>query len=155
MTFTYAWVESHQDRYKLWHQLTIEQRLNCCCDTLAKRAVAEGMLGAQRDVSSQLLPRESVAVVINGVKQTSDVARDARFTLGMQEAERLYTTPPGPRDDRGRRSGRGGLGWTKEAFRAVDWRRLDNCLSSKPQTYRQWLSKQSSGFCSTQHMVAR
>ena len=89
------------------------------------------------------------------MKQTSDVAGDARFTLGMQEAERLYTTPQGPRDDSGRRSGRGGLGWSKEAFRAVDWRRLDDCLSSKPQMYRQWLSKQSSGFCGTQQMVAR
>ena len=155
MRFTYEWVESHQDRYKLWTQLTVEQRLNCCCDTLAKRAVAEGMLGAKRTASSQLLPRERVAVIIDGVKQTSDVAGDARFSLGKQDAERLYTAPLGPRDSHGRRSSTGGLGWTREAFRAVDWRRLDDCLSSKPQMYRQWLSKQSSGFCGTQHMVAR
>ena len=155
MRFNYEWVESHQDRYKLWTQLTVEQRLNCCCDTLAKRAVSEGMLGARRAASSQLLPRERVAVIIHGIKQMSDVAGDARFTLGMQEAERLYTAPQGPRDSRGRRPGNSGLGWSREAFRAVDWRRLNDCLNSKPQMYRQWLSKQRSGFCGTQHMVAR
>ena len=26
---TYEWVESHQDRYKLWYQLTLPQQLNC------------------------------------------------------------------------------------------------------------------------------
>lgn len=155
MRFNYEWVESHQDRYKLWTQLTVEQRLNCDCDMLAKRAVTEGMLGATRTAASQLLPRERVAVIIDGVKQTSDVAGDARFTLGMQDAERLYTAPLGQRDSNGRRSGNGGLGWSREAFRSVDWRRLDDCLGSKPQMYRQWLSKQSSGFCGTQYMVAR
>ena len=40
---TYEWVQSHQDRYKLWHQLTIEQQLNCYCDTLAKDSVAHSL----------------------------------------------------------------------------------------------------------------
>ena len=39
----YEWVESHQDRYKLWDQLTLEQQLNCYCDTLAKDAVTRSL----------------------------------------------------------------------------------------------------------------
>ena len=154
-TMQYEWVPSHQDKYKLWHQLPIEQQLNCMCDTLAKKAVADSLHKQPRLAGTQLLPREKAAVVIDGVKQTSDVAKAARFFLGHQEAEKLYTAPIQPRDEQGRRPKSSGLGWSREAFRAVDWKTLTECLRSKPQMYQLWLSKQSSGFCGTQDMVAR
>ena len=149
------WVPSHQDNYKLWHQPPIEQQLNCMCDTLAKKAVADSLHQPPRAAGDQLLPQEKVAVIIDGVKQTSDVAKAARYYLGYQEAERLYTAPIQPRDAQGRRPKTSGLGWSKEAFRAVDWETLSECLRFKPQMYQLWLSKQSSGFCGTQDMVAR
>ena len=59
---TYEWVESHQDRYKLWWQLPLEQQLNCICDDLAK-AVVRSSLGSTARTAPQLrLPRESAAV---------------------------------------------------------------------------------------------
>ena len=154
-TLQYEWVPSHQDRYKLWNQLPIEQQLNCMCDTLAKKAVADSLFQPPREAKTQLLPKEKVAVIIDGVKQTSDVARAARFHLGRNEAEKIYTAAIQPRDSRGRRPPSSGLGWSKDSFNAVDWRTLSECLSTKPQMYQQWLSKQSSGFCGTQDMVAR
>ena len=72
---------------------------------------------------------------VRGVKQTSDVANEVRFALGLADAERFYTTPLGERDARGRRRG-GGLGWTKQAFQAVDWWALDAAPASKWQMYR-------------------
>ena len=125
------------------------------CDTLAKKAVADSLHQQPRAARNQLLPQEKVAVIIGGEKQTSDVAKAARFFLGYQEAERLYTAPILPRDAQGRRPKSSGLGWSREAFRAVDWKTLTACLQSKPQMYQLWLSKQSSGFCGTQDMVAR
>ena len=150
----YEWVESHQDRLKLWFQLTLEQQLNCFCDSLAKAAVTES-LSDMSPHRQQRLPRESVAVYVNGLKQTSDVAKDVRYALGKVEAERFYTKPPNPKDDRGRRKPGGGLGWTKPMFDAVAWEALDATLDSKPQMYRQWLCKQTTGFCGTQAMVCQ
>ena len=147
-------MQSHQDKYKLWSELTIEQQLNCVCDTLAKSAVTRSLQPAHIRTTTLRLPCESAAVVISGIKQTSDVATEARFALGFKEAEKFYTTPIGTINDRGRRSRHGGLGWSKNAFHAVDWRALDATLDKKPQMYKQWLAKQCSGFCGTQHMVA-
>ena len=150
---TYEWVESHQDRYKLWWQLPLEQQLNCICDNLAK-AVVRSSLGSTARTAPQLrLPRESAAVFIAGIKQTSDVAHDVRFQLSLVEAERFYTKPIGERLPGGRRRP-GGLGWSRAAFHAVDWHALDSVLEPKAIMYRQWLSKQCSGFCGTQQMAA-
>ena len=154
-TFTYEWVQSHQDRYKFWHQLTIEQQLNCHCDSTAKAAVQHSLHCLDPWSKKQVLPCESAAVFVRGIKQTTDVARDVRFTLGLHDARALYTTPLGPRDAHGRRHKSSGLGWSKASFDAVDWEALDATLRSKPQMYQQWLAKQSSGFCGTQSMVAR
>ncbi len=138
---TYEWVESHQDLILEWDDLTLEQRLNCTCDTLAKSAVSQSVLSPLRPKDYQyLLPRESAAVFISGVKQTSDVAHDVWYALSKSEALKFYTRE---------------LRWTKAVFLSVDWEHLDALLESKSQMYRQWLAKQSSGFCGTQLMVSR
>jgi hypothetical protein len=121
---------------------------------LAKRAVADSIDPSSRTIGKQVLPRESASISVGGVKQTTDVARAVRFTIGHSDAEKFYTTPLGRRDARGNRANTGGLGWSKESFFAVDWRALDATLDSKPQMYKQWLAKQASGFCGTQTMVA-
>ena len=154
-TFEYEWVPSHQDRYKLWSQLPLVQQLNCICDSLAKTAVQESLHCFDHRTRTQVLPCESAAVFVGGSKQTSDVARDVRFALGYSDAEAFYTTPLGPTDSNGNRHKNSGLGWSREAFRAVDWEALDATLHKKPQMYKQWLAKQCSGFCGTQTMVAR
>ena len=38
-TLDYVWVKYHQDCYKLWHHFSLEQQLNCFCDSLAKEAM--------------------------------------------------------------------------------------------------------------------
>ena len=100
------------------------------------------------------LPRESVAVYVEGLKQTSDVAKDVRYVLGKAEAMDFYTRPVNAKDDSGRRKSGGGLGWSKASFNAVAWGELDATLDSKGQMYKQWLCKQSTGFCGTQAMVS-
>ena len=154
VSFEYEWVRAHQDDIKLWHQLTLLQQLNCICDTLAKAAVTRSLTPTARRIPEQVLPTESAAVFVGGIKQTTNLAKNVRLVLGRVDAEAFYTTPLGIRDKNGKRNKRGGLGWTKASFDAVDWDTLDATLESKPQMYRQWLSKQSSGFCGTQQMVA-
>ena len=88
--FKYEWVESHQDRYKLWFQLSLVQQLNCLCDSLAKSAVAWSIEPGSPDNRNPHLPRESAAIYIRSVNQTSNVANDLRFALGLVDAERFY-----------------------------------------------------------------
>ena len=57
----YEWVESHQDRLKLWFQLSLEHKLNCECDTLAKEVVTTRLLDLTPMITHRL-PQESVAV---------------------------------------------------------------------------------------------
>ena len=88
----YVWFESHQDRLKLWFQLSLEQQLNCECNTLAKEAVTTSLLDMTPMITRHL-PQESVAVHVNGLEQTSDVSQDVRYSLGKSEARRFYTRP--------------------------------------------------------------
>ena len=72
------------------------------------------------------------------VKQTLDVAKEARFTLDWKEVETFYTTPLGAHDKNGIWDKHGGLSWSKEeAFDTVDWRALDATLHNRPQMYKQ------------------
>ena len=115
-TFRYKWVESHMDRHKHWNQLSITLQLNCYCDTLAKRAV-RGTLNPRAPPSKkQVLLMESVAVLIGEIKQTSDVAREARFALGIMDARQFYTTPLGQRDAQVRWDDNSELGCTTDSF---------------------------------------
>ena len=56
--FRYEWVESHQDRYKFWFQLSLTQQLNCLCDSLAKNAVHLSLSPTSPPNWNPRLPRE-------------------------------------------------------------------------------------------------
>ena len=150
----YEWVPSHQDDLKSWAALTTEQQLNCVCDSLAKSAVQDSLHCLDPWMRPQTLPGELAAVVLDGVKQTGDVADGVRFALGLTEARRFYTAPRGRRDSAGRWPKDSGLGWSPVSFDAVDWRMLALTLDSKPKMYQLWLTKQVTGFCGTQSMMA-
>ena len=82
------------------------------------------------------------------------MAKDVRFALGRADAREFYTRPIHPREANGKRRPGGGLGWSTSSFDAVAWDALDATLDGKGQMYKQWLCKQSSGFCGTQAMVS-
>jgi hypothetical protein len=43
--------------------------------------------------------------------------------------------------------------WTTKQFEEVNWEHFDHALKSKPDNYKVWQSKQTSGFCSTRVQV--
>ena len=69
------------------------------------------------------------------------MARDVRFALGYSDAEAFYTTPLGPTDSNGNRHKNSGLGWNREAFRAVDWEALDATLHTKNANVQAMVNK--------------
>jgi hypothetical protein len=137
--FGYEHVKGHQDDYLVRASLSLEAHLNCRCDDLAKQAVDRNWQ-TRRETTSQLLPDEAAAVFVGGVKQTSEVGDNVRFEVGKQDARRFYVEE---------------LGWSGNAFDAVDWEGLDITLSSKPKMFHVWLCKQASGFCATGQQMGR
>ena len=137
---SYEHVNGHMDRSLLWHQMNLEQQLNCICDNLAKTAVSRSIRFGPRDRGKQLLPREQAAVFVGGSKQTTDFADAVRLEISQDEAKQFLINE---RD------------WTPSQFDQVDWGRLHNTLQSKPQGYRLWLSKQHSNFTGSRVQTAR
>jgi ribonuclease HI len=146
----YEWVKSHQDECLPWRCLTLEEQLNTTCDTLANSAVTRLLTQPYQQEETFLLPFEQSAVVIDGVKITSNIAPTVRFTLGKVEAQRFYTKAI----NRVQGSNKGGLGWTPEAFEAVDWDTLARVTKINLEGFQLWLSKQAIGVCATQKNTA-
>ena len=146
LKFRYEWIRSHQDKTKLWRQLSLAAQLNVRCDEYAKAAVRRslGANSASRGMD-EMLPREKAAVVIGGVKLTEDPSKEIRFLLGLSEARAFYTKP----------KDKHGLGWTPHRFDLVDFRARDGALCGKPDGFGLWLCKQQSGFCATRRHMAR
>ena len=59
-------------------------------DTLATEAVTAS-LSDLSPITTGRLPRESVAVYVNGLKQTSDVSTAVWYSMGKSAARRFYT----------------------------------------------------------------
>ena len=143
--FEYEHVDAHMDSVLPWHLLRLEEQLNVDCDELAKSAVLRSMEGARLpDRGQQLLPLEKVAVFVGGHKCTTDVSKEVRFSFGKVEAQAFYTRP----------KHKGGLGWSLDRFEQVHWEALEATLSSKPDMYGLWLSKQASGWCATRERMS-
>ncbi len=112
----YSHVHAHQHRILPWSMLTLEQQLNVICNGLANNAIARYLAcGRVRDDGPHFLPLEKAAVVLDGVKLTTDVGLEVCVQLGMEEAERFYTKPCNIVNG----VNKGGLGWSPTRFHAV------------------------------------
>ena len=140
-TFHYQHVYGHQDRTRLWHQLSLLEKLNCKCDDLAKAAVTAGIRGRPADtVANQMLPLESAAVFFNGGKLSSECGDEIRYQVDRSEARQFYITQ---------------LGWSCAGFDQADWAARRRVLQHKPDMFKAWLFKQTSSFCATGRNMAR
>jgi hypothetical protein len=149
--FRYQHVDSHQDKYKTWRQLSLLEQLNVKVDELAKSAVARSRRPNLPDRGRQLLPLEKIAVFVDNKKMTTDVGKEVRFYLGKEEARSFYTKTRQIVNG----VNKGGLGWSNERFEAVDWWSLHKVLENKPDMFGLWLSKQQAGVCATRYNIAR
>jgi hypothetical protein len=141
LSASYIHVKAHMDDKLRWEQLSLEQQLNCHCDTLAKSAVSRSLEHEHHHTSiGQLLPKESVGLYIHNRKITSDPANELRYLLGKTEAKRFLIE---------------NQGWTETTFEDTGWDWLHKVLASKPVMFRLWLSKQHSNFCATGMQTVR
>lgn len=137
----YRHVYGHQDRRKTWNQMSLLERLNCKCDSLAKKAIHLGIQNPPLAIPSrQRLPLESAAVYYKDRKLSGECGSEIRFQAGRVAARRFYI---------------GELGWYSATFDSVDWEARDKSISSKPDMFRIWLFKQSSSFCASGKNMGR
>ena len=107
LSTSFIHVKAHMDDTLSWEQLSLEQQLNCQCDTLAKAAVSRSLEHDHAHTSiGQLLPRESVGLYVQNRKITSDPAKELRYLLGKMEAKRFLTMEQG---------------WTEDMFEDTGW----------------------------------
>jgi hypothetical protein len=139
VVFSYNHVYGHEDKKKLWHRLSLEEKLNCVCDQLAKAAVTIA-IAATGPPKDQMLPLESAAIFLRGNKLTGDISEPTRFALATTEVRRFYIE-----DHK----------WSLAKFEAVDFSSLDYTLAKKKRGYGWWAAKQHSDFCGTRLQVAR
>jgi hypothetical protein len=83
-TLQYEHVYGHQDKHKTWQQMTLLERLNKKCDSLAKAAVSRGIIECHQTVSTarQRLPLESVALFYTEEKSVANVVERFVSRLG-------------------------------------------------------------------------
>jgi hypothetical protein len=129
--FEYNHVYGHAEKHKHKSEFTLVESLNSYCDHLACLG-RQRAIGSTRDITTQLLPREKIALFLDAQKQTSDISDPARYFISKANAQKFYIEE---------------LGWTSEQFEAVDWDALHWTLSKKKLMYSLWLSKQASKFC--------
>ena len=141
-TLFYKHVYGHQDKKKTWQQMSLLEKLNKKCDTLAKEAVHRGIQECpdQTSVQRQLLPLESAAIFHDGKKISGECGNEIRYQIGKSEARRIYVTQ---------------LGWHAQVFDNVDWKARDKALEGKPDMFKQWLFKQNSSFCANGKNMGR
>ena len=126
------------DKYLLFHQLALEQKMNTMCNILAKRAVYRAIATGMGREGKQLLPSEDAAVFVNNRMLTRGVAKTVRRKVGKEHARNYLISAEG---------------WTGEQFDEMDWNRLHRALGNKPEGYKTWLAKQYTDFCGTRVQV--
>jgi hypothetical protein len=152
MMLRYKHVRPHQDRYRPWSLLTLEDQLNVICDELANGAVSQYLQsGFPQILAPQLLPLEKVAIILDGTKQTTDVGAEVCYCLTKEEANKFYTKPTLISGS----TNKGGLGWSQERFNQVSWSSLDASICLKPNMLQVWLAKQCIGICATRLNMAQ
>jgi hypothetical protein len=135
----YVHIYGHMDQFLPWSQLSLMQQLNCICNTLAKKALLSAIISGYHDRPTQILPREDVALVIWGNKATGDISTPSRFHASKELARNYLRTCT--RDK-----------WPDKHFDEVD-KDVELALKNKPDMYKVWRSKQTSGFCETRVRV--
>ena len=135
----------YEHRHVRGHQVitsrsSFEAALNDYCDEWAKYAIVNYITdkGAKSigplPIELQRLPLEPARVILDGVKQTTDIAKGMRKKLGRARAKKFYA--------------KRGI-FDSTTFESINFDALELVLNNKPDMYNLWYGKQCSGFCGT------
>jgi hypothetical protein len=93
------------NKYFLWKQLLVEQKINVMCNTLAKWALSRAIRIDRRREGIQLLPSKDWTVFVNNRKLTRDLTKAVQYEAGKEKYCEYLTSCDG---------------WTDEQFDKLD-----------------------------------
>jgi hypothetical protein len=91
---------------------------------------ARSRVGAEKP-TALLLPFEGAAILVGGIKITSNIAPLVHHILSWEEARKFYTKAREVTNG----TNKGGLGWSQATFDAVDWSAIAAALRGKPEMF--------------------
>jgi len=120
-------VKAHQDEGVDWTTLTRPSQLNCACDVAAKREI---IVSSAEYPSYPQLPSETLSLVVDNQKLTSDTETVLRYVTHKAEAKSLFIFQ--------------GL-LSAEQFEEVDWKITHHTLHAVPKMFQLFACKQVFG----------
>ena len=120
-------VRAHQDDTTDWTALTHTSQLNCACDVAAKREIIESSVANH---TYPQLPAETLSIVVDSHKLTSDTESVLRYVTHKAEAKSLFTSL---------------RILTAEQFDEVAWKITHQTLRKLPKMFQLFASKQVFG----------
>eukprot|EP00804_Cyclotella_cryptica_P006975 CCRYP_007113-RA/>CCRYP_007113-RA protein AED:0.75 eAED:0.75 QI:0/-1/0/1/-1/0/1/0/1178 len=120
-------VKAHQDEGTDWNELSRPSQLNCACDAAAKREIFES---GTDNIPYPQLPSESLSIVVNNNKLTSDTESVLRYVAHKAEAKSLFISM--------------GI-LTSDQFDEVAWDTVYRTLTDLPKMFQLFASKQVFG----------
>lgn len=128
-------VHGHMDRFLSHEEMTPAERLNVECDALAEQALTEAILSSW--YIDRILPDEEITVQVNGNKPSGSIEhtilRHWGDKVGREHYDSIGLIPAHLFDD-------------------IYWDGVEQAMSSSPEMFVVWVTKQVSGFCGVSHL---
>ena len=125
------WVEGHAVEQKGWHNSTLPKRLNHQSDILAKDALISAIAGGS--LMKGDFPFEPIRFKLSGKRVCSSPRLSLEKDWGYRTARALFAEKD--------------IMHTED-FHLVWWDGLDSAMAGYPKTFRTFITKQVSGWCS-------
>lgn len=134
----YYHILGHLDQILSPSELTLEELANVSADHMADDSLKEGL--ATGTFIDPLLPNEKIVVSVDGVKVSGSPADSITRAWGDKTAKEHYHSK-GIIDS--------------SLFDEVYWDGVERLFKRSPEMWSVWATKQTSGFCAANHMLAR
>jgi hypothetical protein len=129
-------VFGHLDELLSLSELTIEEKINICCDQMAEEALHQS--SRSHRYISRVFPEEDLVFCVDGVKISGATTPAISRHWGDEQAREHYHS-------------KGIL--DRDLFDEVYWDGIEQVMKQSPTMFGVWVTKQVSGFCGTNHML--
>ena len=133
----YKHVFGHLDEILRWDQLSLVQKLNVLCDSLAKRALMAAIVN--RDFIDSGFPFEDIVMMCGPSKVVSSPVKGIYQWWGYRVARDFFHSKKII---------------DKTHFDLIHWEGMGAAMKSFPVMFRRWITKHVSGFCGCNEHLA-
>ena len=134
----YEHVFGHQDEILRWDQLSLPEKLNVLCDSLAKRALMAGIVN--RDYITNTFPFEDIILQCSNKKVVGQPTKAIYQWWGYKTARAFFHSKK----------------IVNEAhFDLIYWEGMGKAMNMFPIMFRRWITKHVSGCCGVNEHLSK